>query len=285
MLTVPEFYVSGYLNRLGLDPEPPSLAALQSLQAAHVERVPYELLDFQLGRPPSLDPSISIARIVRGRGGGCYHLNGAFSTLLRELGYQVTRHLGGVQHKGDDLPRISRNHLALTVTGLPENPAATWLVDVGLGDGFHAPLQLREGLCTQGPYTYRIRPSEIAPRGWRFDHDPAGAFLGYDIAPGVAIMNDFAEKYVWLSTAPESGFVKLTILMRRDATGVDTLKAATLNCHGAVEELESPEAWWTAAGDVFGLSRQLFTDAERQRLWALVVAQHENNTGQDVINA
>lgn len=283
--STPGVDVPGYLARLGLDLEPPSLAALQRLHAAHVERVPYELLDLQLGQPPSLEPSVSIARILQGRGGGCYHLNGAFSALLRELGYQVTRRLGGVQHSTEDPPKISRNHLALTVTGLPEDPEAAWLVDAALGDGFHLPLRLREGSYTQGSYTYGIRPSEVAPGGWRFDHDPSGAFVGFDVAPGVARMADFAESYVWLSTAAESGFVRLCMLMRRDGTGVDTLKALTLNCHGTEEVLESPEAWWTAVGDVFGMPRTLFTDEERDRLFSRVVAQHDSRADKEVINA
>lgn len=73
------FDVDGYLERLGLDAEPPSVAALRRLHAAQVERVPYEALEIQLGRPTPLEPSASLARILRGRGGYCYHLNGAFS--------------------------------------------------------------------------------------------------------------------------------------------------------------------------------------------------------------
>lgn len=61
--------VIGYLARLGLDPEPPSSGALRRLHAAHVERVPYEALEVQLGRPTPLEPSASLARILRGRGG------------------------------------------------------------------------------------------------------------------------------------------------------------------------------------------------------------------------
>ncbi|WP_281247497.1 arylamine N-acetyltransferase [Saccharopolyspora shandongensis] len=184
-----------------------------------------------------------------------------------------------------DPPHLSRNHLVLTVTGLPEDPEAAWLVDTALGDGIYLPLPLREGSYTQGPYTYRVRSSEVAPGGWRFDHDPSGAFVGFDFAPGVAEMADFAEKYAWLSTSPESSFVRLCMLLRRDATGVDSLKALTLNCHGAKEVLESPGAWWTAVGDVFGIPRALFTAEERERLWRRVVAQHEDRADKAVINA
>jgi N-hydroxyarylamine O-acetyltransferase len=267
--------VSGYLKRLGRPAEPPSLAALRRLHAAHVERVPYEALEVQLGRPTPLEPSASLARILRGRGGYCYHLNGAFSALLRALGYRVTRHLGGVQGSAGDEPNLAGNHLALTVTGLPEEPAATWLVDAGLGDGIHEPLPLREGTYSQGPHTYRLRPSAVAPGGWRFDHDPSGSFTGFDFAPGPAEMADFAEKHRWLSTAPESGFVRVCVLQRRDAAGVDTLRALTLDRHGVAEVAGSPGAWWSAVGDVFGISPALFTAEERDRLWRKVVEQHE----------
>lgn len=273
------FDVTGYLARLGLGAEPPGLAALRRLHAAHVERVPYEALEIQLGRPTPLDPSASAARILQGRGGYCYHLNGAFSALLRALGYQVTRHLGGVQGGRADAPNVDRNHLALTVTGLLEDPSATWLVDAGLGDGIHEPLPLREGTYVQGPHTYRLRPSEVAPGGWRFDHDPSGSFAGFDFAPGPAEMADFAEKHAWLSTAPESGFVRVCALLRRDATGADTLRALTLDRHGAKELIEAPRDWWTAAGDVFGIPPALFTAEERERLWRQVVAQHEAHVG------
>ncbi|ADJ49416.1 arylamine N-acetyltransferase [Amycolatopsis mediterranei S699] len=277
------FDVTGYLQRLGLDAEPPGADALRRLHAAHVERVPYEPLEIQLGRTTSLEPAASLARILRGRGGYCYHLNGAFSALLRALGYQVTRHHGGVQGSAADAPNVDRNHLALTVTGLPEDPSATWLVDAGLGDGIHEPLPLREGTYVQGPHTYRLRPSEVAPGGWRFDHDPSGSFTGFDFAPGPAEMADFAEKHAWLSTAPESGFVRVCVLQRRDAAGVDTLRALTLNRHGAKELIESPTAWWTAAADVFGVSPAQFTDEERARLWRQVVAQHEAHTGGEAV--
>ena len=67
------------------------------LHRAHVERVPYETLWIPLGEAWGVDPADAVRRIAtRQRGGYCFHLNGAFSELLRWLGYDVTRHLGGV---------------------------------------------------------------------------------------------------------------------------------------------------------------------------------------------
>lgn len=88
---------------------------------------------------------------------------------------------------------VLANHLALTVQGLPtdECPSGDWLVDAGLGDALHVPLPLHEGTYRQGPFRFTMRPSDVEPGGWRFDHDPAGNFAGMDFAPGPATVDDF----------------------------------------------------------------------------------------------
>jgi hypothetical protein len=55
-----------------------------------------------------------------GRGGYCYHLNGAFALLLASLGYDVRRHLGGVHGPDGPSPESLGNHLVLSVGGLPK---------------------------------------------------------------------------------------------------------------------------------------------------------------------
>jgi N-hydroxyarylamine O-acetyltransferase len=76
-----------YLARLGLEREPPSVDALARIQRAHVERVPYETLWIHLGERWTVEPVASAERIARRRRGGyCFHLNGALSDLLRDLG-------------------------------------------------------------------------------------------------------------------------------------------------------------------------------------------------------
>ena len=41
-------------------------------------------------------------------------------------------------------------------------------------------------------------------------------------------MEVFADRHEWLSTDPESGFVKFLVVQRRDADGVDVLKGCTV---------------------------------------------------------
>ena len=109
---------AAYLYRLDLDAEPPSVDALQRLHRGHVEKVPYETLWIHEGDTWGIDPADSAARIaLQGRGGYCFHLNGAFSELLRSLGYAVTRHVGGVHGPAGPDEGPLGNHLVLWVHG------------------------------------------------------------------------------------------------------------------------------------------------------------------------
>jgi arylamine N-acetyltransferase len=274
--------VAGYLRRLGIkDPAgPPCAASLRRLHAAHVERVPYECLEIALERPTTVDPAESARRVIGGRGGYCFHLNGAFSLLLRGLGYQVTRHVGGVQGAEGGSAGATGNHLVLTVSGLPspECPGGVWLVDAGLGDALHEPLPLAEGVYRQGPFTYRLRPSEVEPGGWRFDHDPRGSFFGMDFRPEPAQMSRFATMHQHLSTSPDSGFVKVTCAQRRDASGADTVRGLVLTRVGSNERtviLETPGDYFEALADVFGLTLADVGADDRSRLWDRLSASHE----------
>ncbi len=270
---------AGYLRRLGLDQAPPSVAHLRALHAAHVERVAYETLEIWLGRPTTVDPLESAARVIGGRGGYCYHLNGAFSALATALGYQVTRHVGGVQNRGAE-PGVTANHLVLTVRGLPDasNPGGAWLVDVGLGDALHEPLPLVAGSYEQGPFRYGLRPSEVAPGGWRFEHDPGGGFAGMDFGSAPADMSAFTAMHEHLSTSPTSGFVRVLTAQRRDAKGVDILRGLVLSRIGAGAHsitLHTARDLYAALADVFHLSLDDVDGEQRDLLWRKVRKAHE----------
>jgi arylamine N-acetyltransferase len=272
--------VAGYLQRLRIDdPGEPSVAALAALHRAHVQRVPYEVLDIQLGRPTTVDPRDSLARVLRRRGGYCVQLNGAFSTLLTALGYQVSWHRAGVHAGAASSPPVSAAapapHLALTV----ELEGETWLVDVGLGDGLYEPLPLRRGTYRQGAFTFHLGPSQVDAGGWRFDHDPRGSIAGIDVTLAPAGHADFAEWHPYLSTSPESRLVRTVAVMRRDPDGADSLVGCMLRrVHGAgksVREISTPADWYGALADIFDLPLADLDAGERARLWAKVRAAHE----------
>src|SRR5215210_3583826 len=103
-----------YLERLGLEAEAPSVEALFRIHRAQVERVPYETLWIHLGETWGVDLSESTQRVATTRRGGyCFHLNGALSELLLALGYDVTRHVGGVHGPPGPSEQEMTNHLVL----------------------------------------------------------------------------------------------------------------------------------------------------------------------------
>ena len=285
MAVLDEHYTSAYLRRLGVvAPGAPSAEALRALHIAHVERVAYEALDIQRGLVTSIDPRDSASRIALDhRGGYCYHLNGAFAALLAALGFKVVWHRAGVQNHADAAPpgSVLANHLALTVHDLetPECPSGVWLVDVGLGDALHEPLPLREGVHAQGPFRYRLRPSEVDPGGWRLDHDPAGSFAGMDFSGEVATLAAFVTRHHHLSTSPESGFVRTCAVYRRDATGVDGLIGCVLRrLEGGgrtSREIGSEREWYEVLADLFRLPLTDLGSHERTELFRKVWMAHE----------
>ncbi|MEU9236018.1 arylamine N-acetyltransferase family protein [Streptomyces subrutilus] len=268
--------VDGYLTVLGVArPAAPTVEALWALHRAQVERVAYENLDIHLGRPTGIGAAESVGRILRGRGGYCFHLNGAFGALLTALGYDVTLHKAGVQGTREDLAGATGDHLALTVRLDGER----WLVDVGLGDALHEPLPLREGSYVQGPFTYAMAPSTAEPGGWRFHHDPRGSFTGMDFAPGPVELSSFAAEHARLSTSPESGFVRVLTAQRRDAKGVDVLRGCVLRRldTGGVDErtIGSADDWYDVLADVFHLDLTDVAAPARAQLWHRVHTAHQ----------
>ncbi len=301
--------VEGYLRRLGLaHPGPPTVAALIAIHRAQVERIAYNTIDIHLGRATTVDPYQSARRVVAtGRGGYCFHLNGALSVLLAALRFDVRWHRGGVSDGGEPNPlEPFANHLALTVHGLPtpDAPDGVWFVDAGLGDALYEPIPLpatprpatplpatpqpatslpatspSAAQTRQGPFQFEVEPSPVLTGGWRFRHDPAGSFRAMDFEPRLATQEDFAGSHAHLSTSPESGFVRWITVQRRDALGVDKLLSCTLRRVDAAglheRTLDKPTDWFAALADIFGLTLDDVDSAGRDALWRKASAAQE----------
>jgi N-hydroxyarylamine O-acetyltransferase len=275
--------VEDYLAHIGAgDVGPPSLDALAVLQARHLERVVFENLEIQRGRATTVDYGESAERIVkRGRGGYCFHLNGAFGLLVEALGYDVSRRRGTVQPPSETAPGRLLNHLVVLVHGLPTsaNPEGTWWTEVGLGDGCTRPLALRAGLCEDDPYTYELQPSPVYAGGWRLlQRDGQGAGL-VDVDTERPAAGELAAAHERLATSPESRFVRTATFQRRGAGVLDRLRARTLSRveRGATRTtlLADEGEWFAALANVFGLPLPDVDSAERHALWQRVRAQHD----------
>jgi arylamine N-acetyltransferase len=270
-----------YLCRLGLAGVPaPSVETLFAVHRAQAERIPYETVWLWLGEPRTIAPLDCVRFLLAGRGGYCYHLNGALATLLGWLGFDVHRHVGGVQVNAAEPAGATANHMALTVHGLPAegNPGGAWFVDTGLGDGLHEPMPLAAGEHRQGPFRYALSASAAVEGGWRFHADPRMSLLGMDFAAGDAPPGAFDAKHAWLQTAPESGFVRVLAIARRDARGVDLLRGRILHRVGDAAtstELPTSTAWYAALADVFALPLSDVDRSRREALWTKVTTAHD----------
>lgn len=272
---------AAYLARLGVEAAPPSAEALRLLHRRHTERVPYETMWIHGGERWTTDPHAAAHRIARERRGGyCYHLNGAFGLLLRSLGYEVRRHCGGVHGPDGPTEDARGNHLVLSVDALPsdDNPTGRWYLDVGLGDALHEPIPLRPGTFRQGAFTLVIEQVDAGGTGWHLVHDPEGSFTGMAWTTDPADDALLAGRHEWLSTSPESVFVRTATAQRRDADGSDIVRGLVVTRVGSDartgEPLTDRTAWFDTLADLFGLTFEASAPGTTDRLWERILATH-----------
>ena len=156
----PREQVAAYLSYLGYADRPaPTLDSLVDLHRRHLARVPYENLEIMLGRPPSVDPLDSLARVGRvGRAGYCFHQNGALETVLTDLGFADQPAGGHVWTTPDDRHSGVLNHLVLVADGPAHRRQPRWPL-VGRRRARRRvvdPLPLVAGPCGQSGFAYEI---------------------------------------------------------------------------------------------------------------------------------
>lgn len=272
--------IKTYLKRLGItDIQPPTLSYLFELHKAHVQSIPWQTVDIVAGRPASIDIREAVQLMLTGRSGYCFHLNGAFSELLRSLGYDVSWHRAGVQPLGQE-PRINSFHLGLTVRLNHDQQEQRWIVDVGLGDMPYEPLPLQAGGYEQGPFQYKVAASRVDPNGWRLEHDPFASFVGVDYAQEtVDSLEEFVPKHKFYSRSSESPWIQLFLIRQRHATGSNELRGCIWNRregnHMEKIELRTKGQWLEVLGDVFQEHLVNYSKLERDDLWKKVWELHE----------
>jgi N-hydroxyarylamine O-acetyltransferase len=198
-------FLQDYLKRIAYDGGiSPSLGVLEALLAHHVQSVPFENLDVQLGISLTTDPAAAYEKIVlRQRGGWCYEQNGLFGWALSEAGFDVTRVAAAVMRieRGDV---ANANHLCLLVA--PVDTDQTFLVDVGFGGSMIAPIPLAESDYQQAPFRVGLR--RTADSHWRFWEDLGKGEFSFDFRAETADEDALSDKCNFLQTDPSSGFVQ-----------------------------------------------------------------------------
>jgi N-hydroxyarylamine O-acetyltransferase len=244
--------VRPYLDRIGYrGPTASTTEVLGAIHRQHLLSVPFENLDIGLGREIVVDEDAFAAKVVeRRRGGFCYELNGAFAALLRSLGFRVTLLSARVAKKtGEWGPEY--DHLALRVD-LDE----PWLADVGFGELFLEPLQMKAGIeQTDTAGRFRLVQSED-----RFQLEKAEGYgwkKQYSFGLHPRRLEDFAGMCHYHQTSPESSFTQKRICSRATPGGRITLAdmnlIVTRNGHREERMLTSEREWEETLREEFGV--------------------------------
>jgi N-hydroxyarylamine O-acetyltransferase len=193
--------IEDYLERIGITTTiTTSYDCLALLQLQHLKSVPFENLDILSGRKIECTQEHFLEKIVtRHRGGFCYELNGAFSWLLCELGFDITvvsarvgRDTGGFGPEFDHFTIIAH---------LDED----YLVDVGFGNFSSVPVPISGRVVTDGIGEYRVWTNDdygyayeqLADESWK---------PNYVFSHVVREVQEFTEMCKYHQTSSESPF-------------------------------------------------------------------------------
>ena len=201
-----------YSNRIGFTGKAaPDLATLNELHLLHPLAIPFENLSSFTGSGVSLDPAAVFDKLVhRGRGGYCFEQNLLFSTMLRDIGFEVTTHAARVVWMGTPKTEMPRTHKLLKVT----IDGVDYIADVGFG-----------GMTMTAPL--RLVMDEIQPtphENFRFTRDGDDYRLSAQLKDGWKDMYvfdlstqlpiDFVLANYFVDTNPNSHFTHTLILAK-----------------------------------------------------------------------
>ncbi|HYL12374.1 MAG TPA: arylamine N-acetyltransferase [Terriglobales bacterium] len=244
--------VPAYLERIGYSgPVEPTLETLRGIHRAHMLAVPFENLDIWRKRKIVLDPERFVHKVVEEkRGGFCYELNGAFAALLQGLGFRVTL-LSARVARDDGSYGQEFDHLTLRVD-LDE----PWLADVGFGDSFLEPLQLKVGLDQkQGVRRFTIIKSDgalLLARKYGWFRKPE-----YSFTLTARKLEEFAGMCHYHQTSRNSPFTQKRLCTRATPEGRITLTDNRLIVtRGSIRDeypVTTPEQWYELLREHFGV--------------------------------
>jgi N-hydroxyarylamine O-acetyltransferase len=238
-----------YLQRLGFDAPPaPTLETLRRLQLRHTGVFPFENLTTLSGEPVLIDlPSIEQKVLHDGRGGYCYELNNLFLALLQELGFDARAISGRVVMGQPEGSWTARTHrLSLVIID-----DVRYITDVGFGGMVPtAPLLLDTRAEQPTPHeSYRI---DLHVDGFTLRANVAGewrAMYIFDLQRQEDI--DFAVGNWYVSTHPESSFVKQLMVARTGEGWRRTLNNGSFAIHRIGHDSERREV--TDVQELIGL--------------------------------
>jgi N-hydroxyarylamine O-acetyltransferase len=234
--------VHAYLERIAFPGRPEvDLATLAALQRAHLGAVPFENLHVFHRRGVRVDAEWSVAKVLSGRGGWCFELNGAFAELLAAIGFDVDR-VGASVLLGDE-PPPEPDHLALVV-----HLDRRYLVDVGFGKSVTRPIPLdSDEPVVEDHGRYRLVEVRAEVFAFQFSDEPSAEFsTQHEFSTEPRPLERFADRSEYLATEQGLHWTAAPFATRLVPNGRVTLLADRLKVsRGGIETVtEVAEHEW-----------------------------------------
>ena len=210
---------SRYLQRINFsDRARVDEQTLSKLHQQHVMSVPFENLDIHYRNIFDLQLKNIFRKVVEDRRGGfCYELNYLFSNLLTAIGFSSKIISSRIFDSSGCLgPEF--DHMSIHV-----EMERDYLADVGFGDLFVKPLEIKDGIQSDGRNDFLIEA--IGGEEFVLSMSSGGSEYQkkYLFSLKEACLEDFQAPCLDKQTNPDSYFVKNTICTRTTESGRVTL--------------------------------------------------------------
>ncbi|HYC85009.1 MAG TPA: arylamine N-acetyltransferase [Chryseosolibacter sp.] len=191
---------------------------LTKLHRMHVHEIPFENLDVYYKRPFDLSIENIYKKVVNNvRGGFCYELNLLFHCLLTEIGFS-SRIIASRIVNQDGTVGPEFDHMSLCVKTGKE-----FLVDVGYGDLFVTPIEIKGDVQSDGQNYFKIDPWKKGEYIVSMSPDGADFSKRYTFTLEPVKAEDFHAICLDKQTNSDSYFVKNVICTRPTETGRVTI--------------------------------------------------------------
>jgi N-hydroxyarylamine O-acetyltransferase len=191
---------------------------LAKLHKKHVYQIPFENLDVHYERAFDLNIEKVYRKVISNvRGGFCYELNLLFNWLLNEIGFS-SRIIASRIFNEDGTLGPACDHMSVYVKTKKE-----FLVDVGYGDLFVTPIEIKRGVQFDGRNYFQIEKWD--QRGYLISMSMNGLDYSkrYTFSLDLVKVEDFAAICLDKQTNPNSYFVKNLICTKPTDTGRVTI--------------------------------------------------------------
>ena len=203
-----------FSRKIAIDDE-----TLIELHEHHVFHVPFENLDIHYRRIFDLElESVYKKVVINFRGGFCYELNTVFNALLREIGFKskiISARI--IDDSGNLGPQYDHMSICVDINN------KTYLADVGYGDLFIRPLQIKERIQSDGRNLFKIEKLNDLDFVLSMSSDKINFQKKYRFNLSEVLIEKFRDICLDKQTNPSSYFIKNIVCTKATSAGRLTL--------------------------------------------------------------